>query len=117
MAEQLSFSQFPLLPLASTNDAFRPGALILEYFEVALTVSTNVATAEVPTQLGNVIGVIGLGYMSTFDTGDLLHGLSTDGVITTGAVTVRGTTVSVSDGSLTTRGFLVGTKTETALSF
>ena len=117
MAEQLSFSQFPLLPLASTNDAFRPGALLLEYFEVALTVDTNVATAEVPTKLGKVLGVLPLGFMDTFDTGDIMHGLCTDGIITSDAVTIRATTVSISNGSLTTRGFLVGTKSETVLSF
>lgn len=118
MAEQaLSYSQFPLLPLAATNDGFRPGSLILEYFEVDLTVSSNLGEAEVPTALGSVIGVISLGFMGTFAAGDTMHGMSTDCVITTGAVTVRATTVSISDGALTVRGFLVGTKSETALSF
>lgn len=117
MAENLSYGQFPLLPIASTNDAFRPGALILEYFQVSLTVSSNLGTAEVPTALGEVLGVIGLGFLSTFDTGDTIHGFSTDGVISTSAVTIRATTVSLADGSYTVRGFLVGKKSETALSF
>lgn len=117
MSEQLSFSKFAIIPIASINDGDRPGTLLLEYFQVALTVASNLGEAEVPTTLGEVLGVIPLGYMGTFDTGDTIHGMSTDGVITSSAVTVRATTVSIADGSLIVRGFLVGKKSETALSF
>lgn len=117
MAEQLSFSQFAMIPIASENDWNRPGTLIWEYFQATLVVSSNLGEVEVPTNLGEVLGVVSLGFMSTFAAGDTAHGLSTDGVISTSAVTVRGTTVSLADGSYTIHGFLVGKKSDTVLSF
>ena len=117
MAENLSFGKFPLIPIASENDSDRPGSLILEYFQVSVTIGTNTGDVEVPTTLGEVVGVISLCYASTFDTGDALDSMTTDGVITSSAVTVRCKTTSISDGALTVRGFLVGKKSETVLSF
>ena len=113
MPENLNYGLFTLKNEAVENDAHRPGTHYLEYFQVALTVTTNLATAEVPTSLDEVIGVIGLGFMSTFAAGDVLNGLCTDGVITSSAVTVRGVTASIADGALSTRGYLVGTKRDT----
>jgi len=117
MPSNLSNSNFALLTEAATNDVSREGTLLLEYFEVSnFAVATNLGTAEVPTNLGEVLGVIGIGYISTFATGDTIHGFSTDGVITSGKVTVRATTVSLGDGSYVVRGFLVGRKSSTTLS-
>ena len=117
MAEQLSNSLFVLQTEADTNDQSRQGALVAEYIQVSGTVTTNLWTAEVPTGLGEVLGVIGLGYMGTFASGDTMHGLSTDGVIASSAVTVRATTVSIGDGALVVRMLVVGRKSSTVLSF
>lgn len=116
MAEQLSFGKFPLVPIASQNDGDRPGTLQLEYFQVAVTIGTNTGDVEVPTTLGEVLGVINLSYSSVFAAGDSLNNMTTDGVITSDAVTVRVNTTSIADGALTIRGFLVGKKAETVLS-
>ena len=116
MPEQLSYSKFALVPIASQNDADRPGTLILEYFEVAVTIGTNTGDVEVPTTLGTVIGVLPACFSSVFAAGDSVNNYTTDGVITTGAVTVRVNTTSIADGALTIRGFLLGTKAETVLS-
>ena len=116
MAEQLSFGKFPLIPIASQNDGDRPGGLILEYFEVAVTISINTGDVEVPTTLGEVLGLIPLSYASVFASGDSVNNYTTDGVITTAAVTVRVNTTSIADGALTIRGFLVRKKAETVIS-
>lgn len=116
MPEQLSNSLFVIQSEADTNDQSRQNALVMEYIEVSGTVTSNLWTAEVPTGLGEVVGVIGLGYMSTFAAGDACGGLSTDGVITTNAVTVRATTVSIGDGALIVRMLVVGRKSSTVLS-
>lgn len=109
MAVNLNYGLFALQPEAVINDSHRDGTIVLEYFDIDdFTVSTNLGTAEVPTTLSEVLGVIGLGFVSTFDTGDTIHGFSTDGVITTGAVTIRATTVSLADAAYRVRGFLVG---------
>lgn len=117
MPEQaLSFQTFPFLqPEAVNNDAHRPGTLLAEYHKVTFTVSSNIAEAEVPTALGEVLGVIGLGLMGTFATGDMMHGMGTDGTISSDAVTVRFTTVSIGDGSFVANLLLVGTKSSTVL--
>lgn len=118
MAGSLSYNIFPILPEVATNDSNREGSLMLEYFQVAVDVNTDVATAEVPTVLGEVLGVISLGYTSLFDTGDIVSGFATDGVITDDKVTIRATTVSIANGTakFITRGFLVGKKSTTVLS-
>lgn len=115
MAVNLSYSFFPILPEASINENTRPGALILEYFEASVTIGTNTGDVEVPTALGAVLGVIPLSFSSVFAAGDSVNNYTTDGVITTGAVTVRVNTTSIADGALTIKGFLVGTPAQTTL--
>ncbi len=117
MAEQLSYGKFPLIPIASQNEGDRPGTLHLEYVEAVVTISINTGDVEIPTTLGEVLGFIPLSYSSVFASGDSVNNYTTDGVITTGAVTVRVNTTSIVDGALTIRGFLVGKKAETVLSF
>jgi hypothetical protein len=116
MAETLSWNKFPFVPAAQSNDADRPGTLLFEYFQVDVTIGTNTGDVEVPTTLGEVIGVVPLCFSSVFASGDAVTNYTTDGVITTGAVTVRVNSVSIADGALTIRGFLVGKKAETVLS-
>jgi hypothetical protein len=110
MPENLSYGIFPLLNEANTNETARPGQLYLEYFEVVATISSNAADVEIPTSLSSIKGVLNLCFMSIFATGDILNNMTTDGVITDGAVTVRIATTSIADGALTIRGFLVGDK-------
>lgn len=116
MATQLSFGKFPLIPVAAKNEGERPGTLTLEYFEVDVTIGTNTGDVEVPTSLGEVLGLIPLCYSSVFASGDSVNNYTTDGVITTGAVTVRVNSTSIGDGALRIRGFLVGKPSETVLS-
>lgn len=116
MAENLSFNQFAMIPIASENDWNRPGTLIWEYFQVVVTINTNTGDVEIPTNLGEVLMLVHGNYSSVFDTGDYINDVTTDGVITAGAVTARVNTTSIANGSLTIRGFLVGKKTETVLS-
>ncbi len=116
MAENLSFGQFAMIPIASENDWNRPGTLIWEYFQVDVTINTNTGDVEIPTALGDVIGVVPLNFSSVFDTGDAVTNYTTDGVITTGAVTVRVNSVSIADGALTIRGFLIGHKSTTVIT-
>lgn len=115
MAENLSYQLFPLIPEADTNETARPGGLFFEYVQFSVTLSTNTGDAEVPTSLGSVLGFVPLSYASTFAAGDSVNNYTTDGVITSGAVTVRVNSTSIADGALTLRGFLVGTKSETVL--
>jgi len=116
MPEQLKFETFPLLvPEADTNDMHRPGTIVAEYHEVTFTIDTNTDDIEVPTALGQVLGLIPLHYSSVFDTGDCINDITTDGVITNGAVTVRINTTSIANGALTTRILLLGYKAETVL--
>ena len=115
MAVNLSYGNFPLLPEVSINENTRPGTIILEYFQVAVTLSTQEGDVEVPTALGSVIGVIPLSYSSSFGAGELVKSPTTDGVITNGAVTVRYTAAVIGDVDVTVRGFLVGTKAATTL--
>lgn len=104
----LSYNIFPLKNEVNENDAYREGSLLKEYFEVAVTIATNAGDVEVPTELDEVLGVESLGYSSTFAAGDMINSVTTDGVITSGAVTVRYSTTSIADGALTVRGFLIG---------
>lgn len=115
MAENLSNFHYPLHNEAQTNDQSRPGDLIFEYHEETFTIATNTADLEVPTTLGKVLMVIPGGFASVFATGDFINDLTSDGVITTGAVTIRINTTSVADGAFTTRFFLVGYKSPTIL--
>lgn len=116
MAGSLSYNIFPILPEVATNDSNREGSLMLEYFQTTVTIATNAGDVEVPTALGEVLGVINLGYSSVFAAGDMINSVTTDGVISSGAVTVRYSTTSIADGALTVRGFLVGKKSTTVLS-
>lgn len=116
MPTNLSYGQFAMHPEAVKNDSYRDGTVILEYFQVAVTIATNTGDVEVPTNLTEVLGVLPLHYSSVFAAGDSVNNYTTDGVITTGAVTVRVNTTSIPDGALTIRGFLVGKgKSETVL--
>jgi len=110
-----SYNLFGLIPEASNNENNRPGIHLLEYFQVVATIGTNEGDVEVPTQLDDCIGVLNLCFSSVFAAGDKLLDVTTDGVITTGAVTVRVSTVSIADGALTIRGYLVGTKRSTTV--
>ena len=116
MPENLAYNIFPLINEASLNENSRPGSLMLEYFEVSVTIGTNTGDVEVPTALGEVIGLIPLCYSDLFEAGDAITNCTTDGVITTGAVTVRVNSVSIADGAHVIRGFLVGKKAKTVLS-
>jgi len=116
MPMDLSFQLFPLLTEASVNENTRPGALMLEYFQAVVTIGTNTGDAEIPTLLGEVLGIIPLSFNDTFGAGDNLTSVTTDAVITSGAITVRAVTVSIADGPATLRGFIVGRKAETVLS-
>ncbi len=116
MAENLSYELFPIIPEASINETARPGMLYLEYVQFDVTIATNTGDAEVPTQLDSVLGFVPLSFSSVFAAGDSVNNYTTDGVVTSGAVTIRVNTTSIADGSLTLRGFLVGTKSPTALS-
>lgn len=108
MAENLYYNFFPLNNEVNQNDAYREGALILEYFQESITIATNEGTVEVSTNLDEVLGVLDFGYMASMaDPTDTVK-LCTDGVITTGAVTVGAKSVDVADGAITVRGFLVG---------
>jgi hypothetical protein len=116
MPESLSYNKFALIPVALENDADRPGSLLMEYFEVSVTIGTNTGDVEVPTTLGEVLGIIPFHSSSVFAAGDSINNYTTDGVITTGAVTVRVNTTSIADGALVIKGFLIGRKAFTVLS-
>ena len=105
----LSYGRFALVPEAANNEIQRIGALVFEYFQTAITISTNEGTVEVATNLSEVLGLVDLSYMaSCADPTDTIK-LMTDGIISTGAVTVTAKSVDVTDGSINIRGFLVGT--------
>lgn len=111
----LDYSIFPLKNEVNENDAYREGSLLLEYFQVDVTIATNAGDVEVPTTLDEVLGVVSLGYSSTFAAGDMINSVTTDGVISSDAVTVRYSTTSIADGALTVRGFLVGKRLVSAI--
>lgn len=114
--ENLHYNMFPLKNEVNENDAHREGSLILEYFQTSITIATNEGTAEVDTNLDEVLGVVDLGYLSSMaDPTDTVK-LCTDGVITTGAVTVGAKSVDVADGAITVRGFLVGRRLVSAIT-
>lgn len=117
MPVDLNFSLFPLINEAAKNEQSRPGTLMLEYFQGSITLSTNEGTVEIPTQLEEVLGLIDLSFLSggLADTTDTMK-LSTDGVISSDAVTVAALSEAIADGAVTVRGFLVGrTKARTVL--
>ena len=116
MATQLSFAKFPLISEAGKNEGDRPGTLFLEYFQVSVTITSLEGTVEVPTTLGKVLGLINLDYIASAADATDTYTLLTDGVITTGAVTVNITAIDIANGAVTIRGFLVGEKAETVLS-
>ncbi len=114
--QDISFEMFPLLTEAAINENTRPGTLMLEYFEAIATIATNAADVEVPTKLNEVLGVISANFSSVFAAADAIDSTTTDGVISSSAVTVRLKTSSIADGALTIRGFLIGrTKSVTTL--
>lgn len=114
MATQLSFNQYPLLPLAATNDFARPNSLIMEYVEADVTIATNEGTVEVPTTLGDVLGFISLNYNANDDPTDSIV-ILTDCVKTNGAVTLNVKTADIADGTIRVRGFFVGKFSEVAV--
>lgn len=116
MATGLSYGKFALSPNADTNDIARPGAIQFEYVQVNVTIATNTGDVEIPTTLGEVLGFVPLSFSSVFAAGDSVNSYTTDGVVTSGAVTVRVTTTSIADGTLTIRGFLVGTDASTRIT-
>jgi len=116
MATQLSFGRFPLINEASKNEGDRPGTLTLEYFEISTTIATNESTVEVPTTLGEVFGVLPIFNIAAATDPTDSYSLLTDGVISSGAVTVMTKSVDIADGAITIKGFLVGKKAETVLS-
>ena len=108
MASNLNYGLFAVQPEAVINDSYRDGTVLLEYFEVDVTIATNTGDVEVPTTLAEVLGILPLCFSSVFAAGDSINNYTTDGVITTGAVTVRVNTTSIADGALRIKGFLVG---------
>lgn len=115
MSENLRYDFFPINNEVNQNDAYREGAMIFEYVQFSVTIGTNTGDAEVPTNLDEVLGFLPLGYSSVFAAGDSVNNYTTDGEITTGAVTVRVNTTSIADGALTCRGFLVGRRKVSAV--
>lgn len=110
MSVNQSFNLFPLLPEAAINETTRPGQMTLEYFQASVTITSLEGTVEIPTQLGAVLGLLDFKYNSAGagDPTDTIQ-LHTDGVITTGAVTVNVTFLDIGNGAITIRGFLIGT--------
>lgn len=85
---------YPLAPLSLNPELRGAVPLVREYHEEVIAISSNTGDAEVSTDLDEVLGVEAIGYCDEFNSGDSLVSLSTDGVITTGAVTVRAVTAS-----------------------
>jgi hypothetical protein len=112
----LSFDTFALLNEHSTNDAFRPGTLLFEYHEESITITSSEGTAEIPTKLGEVLGLIDLNYVAVADDPTDSIQLLTDGVIASDAVTVNLLSAAVADGATKVRFFLVGTRSESQIS-
>lgn len=111
MPINLSANIFGLIPEFANNENNRPGILLLEYFQANVTTSSDTGDAEVPTQLDDCLGLISLNYNDEFAGADYDISLATDGIITTGAVTVRLTLpAGGTDGVHVVRGFFVGTK-------
>ena len=86
----------------------REDELVWEYHEVSITVATNEATVEVPTSLDEVLGLVDLHVVTLADDPTDSVSTLTDGVITTGAVTVEQKSLDVADGARTIRFFFVG---------
>ncbi|WP_337872921.1 hypothetical protein [Ignavibacterium sp.] len=104
----MKYNIFPLKPEAAENDAHRPGTLELEYFQATVAIATNEGTVEVPTTLSRVIGVLDLHYVvDASDPTDTIT-LTTDGIISSGTVTVNVKTEDIANGNISVRGFLVG---------
>lgn len=117
MPVDLNFALYPLISEAAKNEQSRPGTLMLEYFEADITLSTNEGSVEVPTQMQEVLMLLDGSFLSggLSDLTDTMK-LSTDGIITSGAVTVAALSEAIADGAVTVRGFLVGrTKAQTVL--
>ena len=113
MAVNSSFGLFGIIPEAANNENTRPGIMLLEYFDVIATIGTLEETLELPTQLDEVLGLIDLKFKTTGgDPTDTIQ-LHTDGVITSGAVTIDVLCLDVADGAIHVRGFLVGRKRDT----
>lgn len=85
---------FPLASLSLNPELRGAIPLVREYKEVTIAIASNTGDAEVPTVLDEVLGIEPIGYCDEFSSGDSLTSLSTDGVITAGAITVRAVTAS-----------------------
>lgn len=119
MAENLSYDIFPLIPEAASNDSSRPGSILAERKKVAFTIASLAGDAEVPTSLGEIIGVIPIGRLADLSLGSgtaSITSLTTDGVIADGAVTVRAKVVGLANGDYPIDMLLLGAKKETVLS-
>jgi hypothetical protein len=116
MAESLYYNMFPLKNESNDNDAYREDGLILEYFQVSVTIASLEATVEVPTNLDQVIGLIDLNFVAAASDPTDSISLLTDGVISSAAVTVNVTCLDVADGAITIKGFLVGKRLPAAIT-
>lgn len=115
MAINLSSNIFTLIPEAANNENTRPGALMLEYFQFDFTIDTLEDSIELPTSLGTVLfGVFGPVLAAADDPTDSIV-ITSDYIITSGAITVQCKCIDIANGALTVRGFLVGTRSATVL--
>jgi hypothetical protein len=95
----MSYSKFYPINSADFTSDIRADAVLLEYKEVSITVASATATVEVPTEFDEVLGV--------FSTNG--YTLTTDGVVTTGAVTVSVyDKIPIGDGAKTLKLFVHG---------
>ena len=118
MPQNLSYDIFPLIPEAASNDTGRPGTILVERQKVAFTIASLAGDAEVPTGLGEVFGVIPMSKLADLSLASgtaSVTSLTTDGVVTNGAVTVRAKVVGISDGSCPLEMLLLGKKADTAI--
>lgn len=107
-----SFQHYSMIPEAQQPLEI-PGALIWEYHQESVTISTNEGTAEIPTELGEVIGLVPLNYIAAASDPTDTYTILTDGVITSSAVTVNVKSIDIADGATTFRFFLIGKKART----
>jgi hypothetical protein len=90
----------------------REDELLWELHEKAeFTIATNTADLEVATSLDEIVGFVPLWNMSLWDTGYYIDAFGTDGVISSGKVTVRIVTAGVGGVAFSTSFFLVGRRT------
>ncbi len=103
--------QYSLKSFDYSND-WREDELVYELHEgVSVTIATNTGSVEVPTDLDEVIGMQDLCFLNATLTGtNQSIKVLTDGVITTGAVTVAVNTLNIGDGAILLNLYLIGKK-------